>query len=351
MININFSKLDVDTLHEGFTQHPSPQVRVRLHMLYLKSQGISHTQICELCRTSRPTLAKYLKAYQTKGIGALLKNNYKGQPSELHNFSEQIKNEFEHRPPSTLAEAADRIEKLTGLRRSIPQVRQFIYQLGFRRLKAGVLPGGPRGSSEEKELERLDWIENQLAESLEAAKAGQARLFFVDAAHFVYGAFLDFLYCIVRFFLPTPAGRKRYNVLGAIELNSKELITINNETSVNAETVCDLLLKIDLHYPYERVVIVLDNVSYQRAKVVRRLADYLGIELLFLPTYSPHLNLIERLWKFVKKECLNGKYYESFEDFKEAIERTLASLDENKDKINTLITGNFQSFLDVKTLA
>ncbi|SMG65551.1 [similarity to] transposase, partial [methanotrophic bacterial endosymbiont of Bathymodiolus sp.] len=48
-------------------------------------------------------------------------------------------------------------------------------------------------------------------------------------------------------------------------------------------------------------------------------AKELGIHLLFLPPYSPNLNLIERLWKFTKKKCLYNKYYESFHNFKEAI--------------------------------
>jgi transposase len=72
------------------------------------------------------------------------------------------------------------------------------------------------------------------------------------------------------------------------------------------------------------------------------LATALGIELLFLPPYSPNLNLIERFWKYVKKTCLYSEYYETFPDFKQAILNAIAHPD--KDKLSRLLTLNFQSF-------
>ncbi len=75
------------------------------------------------------------------------------------------------------------------------------------------------------------------------------------------------------------------------------------------------------------------------------LATALGIELLFLPPYSPNLNLIERLCKFVKKEHLYSKYYEHFDLFKNAITDCLAEADgKHKQKLSSLLTLNFQAF-------
>ena len=89
----------------------------------------------------------------------------------------------------------------------------------------------------------------------------------------------------------------------------------------------------------------MDNARYQRCRLVRDLAVALGIELLFLPPYSPNLNLIERLWRFVKKKCLYSKYYENFPDFKQAI---LDCIDEadgaHKDELASLLTLKFQTF-------
>jgi len=112
------------------------------------------------------------------------------------------------------------------------------------------------------------------------------------------------VWCFVRYFIPTPAGRKRFNVLGAVDALTKEIIMVVNETTVTAETVCQLLSKLAAHVTEGPITVVLDNARYQKCALVQEYAAAVGIELLYLPSFSPHLNLIERLWRFVRKECL-----------------------------------------------
>ena len=97
------------------------------------------------------------------------------------------------------------------------------------------------------------------------------------------------------------------------------------------------------------VTLVLDNARYQRCKIVQALAQELGIELLFLPPYSPNLNLIERLWKLVKKECLYSIYYENFTLFKQAIQTFLTNMNHtHQPQLDALLTLNFQSFTEAQ---
>jgi len=137
-------------------------------------------------------------------------------------------------------------------------------------------------------------------------------------------------------------------VLGALNPLGCELVTIINETYINSQSVCELLTKIkglNLNTP---VTLVLDNASYQRCHLVKNFAIELGIELLFLPSYSPNLNLIERLWKFVKKQCLYSKYYPHFDGFKKAIINCVEDTDtKHKESLKSLLTLNFQSFKKV----
>jgi transposase len=161
----------------------------------------------------------------------------------------------------------------------------------------------------------------------------------------VHGAFLCYLWSFVRLFLRTPSGRKRFNVLGALDYATKELVTIANLTYITAETVCQLLTTLAAEHPGVPVTPVLDNARYQRCRLVQDLAKSLNIELLFLPSYSPNLNLIERLWKFVKGQCLNGKYYETFDAFQASIEDCLGKIStEHRPAVESLITRNFQLF-------
>ena len=131
---------------------------------------------------------------------------------------------------------------------------------------------------------------------------------FVDAAHFVLGAFLAILWSFRRIFVETSSGRYRLNVLGALNAVTKEMITVINTTYINSWSVVELMRKIREIHPEGKIVLVLDNARYQACYLVKSGANMLNIDLLFLPPYSPNLNLIERVWKFIRKKCLNPSY-------------------------------------------
>lgn len=185
---------------------------------------------------------------------------------------------------------------------------------------------------------------------LDEAQAGLRAVFFVDAAHFVWGAFLGYVWCFARLLIPSPSGRLRFNVLGAINALTHELITVTNETYITASTVCELLWKLaDLNLKVP-ITVVLDNARYQHCRAVESFAAFLGIELLFLPSYSPNLNLIERLWKFVKQQSLYSKYYPTFDAFKAAITRCFSLTHTvHKSKLDSLLTLRFQTFPKLTT--
>lgn len=91
--------------------------------------------------------------------------------------------------------------------------------------------------------------------------------------------------------------------------------TVTNTTVVDTETMCDLLRLITSQGRVGPITLVLDNAKYQRNDVVRELANRLGIELLFLSSYSPNLHLIERLWRFTRRRVVYGMYHATFADF------------------------------------
>jgi transposase len=149
-------------------------------------------------------------------------------------------------------------------------------------------------------------------------------------------------------FIPTPSGRNRYNVLGAIDAITHNIISISNTTYINHLSVIELLEKIrDRHKDSViPISVFLDNAKYQVCKAVTEKSASLNIELMFLPSYSPNLNIIERLWKWLKKDCLNCKYYSKFSEFKEAIDDSLYKIitGQAKKEMERLLTLNFQLF-------
>ncbi len=169
----------------------------------------------------------------------------------------------------------------------------------------------------------------------------------MDAAHFVLEPFLCRLWCIVRVFIKSAAGRNRINVLGAVNAITKEVTVCTNTSFVDANTIVAFLKQLKQQYTDKPIAIVLDNARYQHCFFVTTWARSLGIHLLFLPPYSPNLNIIERLWKFTKKEILNAQYYDSPALFHQAINDFFQKINEtHHHKIEKLLTLNFQFFDD-----
>ena len=195
--------------------------------------------------------------------------------------------------------------------------------------------------------EQREFYNDKLQPLMQKAKDGGAVLLFTDASHFVMGCdFLGYIYGKTRRFIKTCSGRKRYNVLGALNFATKKVTTFTNDMYINAECVCALLKNLAEEYAGSPIYIVLDNASYQRCKLVKSLANKLGINLVYLPTYSPNLNLIERLWKHVKKQ-LRTKYHEKFAMFKGEIDLILNNTNgKDKAKIDLLIGEKVQFFDD-----
>lgn len=348
MIQIEFTPEEIKALEHERYYYPDPKVQKKLEAVYLKSQGLEHQAICRICSISKTTLVTYLKQYQEGGIERLKQTLYAGgKENELLPHAQTLKEYFEEHPPRNSVEARAKIKELTGIERSPTQIRAFMRRLGMRCRKAGHVPG--RAANPEKQAEQETFREQQLEPALAEAKEGKRVVLFMDAAHFVQGAFLGMLWCFVRLFIASPSGRKRFNVLGALDAVTKEILTVTNETYINAESVCQLLAKIAVHYAGTPITIFLDNVRYQRCQLVQDYAASLGITLVFLPSYSPHLNLIERYWRFVRKNCLYSIYYEHFADFKNAITQLIDDAHlKHLSELESLLTWNFQSFSKVQ---
>jgi transposase len=200
--------------------------------------------------------------------------------------------------------------------------------------------------------EQAVFHDTQLKPRLDAAVAGEGHVYFVDAAHLVFGTYLCCLWSFQRIFVRAASGRQRFNVLGAWNAVTRELVAVTNTTVVNTETMCELLRKIAALGLTGPITLVLDNARYQRNATVQALAAQFGITLLFLPSYSPNLNLIERLWRFLKRRSVYGRYHPTFAEFKAAIEETIARLPTtHADQLAALMTLNFQRFENASLLA
>ena len=139
--------------------------------------------------------------------------------------------------------------------------------------------------------------------------------------------------------------------MAVLNFVSKKITTVTNDTYITSTQICDLLRKVALEYAGKPIYIILDNASYQKALLVQELAVQMGISLIYIPSYSPNLNLIERFWKFTKNR-LRTKYYDDFDVFKRTIDSIVDSADkENKEAIDKLIGDKVQLFDDINPVS
>ena len=118
---------------------------------------------------------------------------------------------------------------------------------------------------------------------------------------------------------------------------------IRFDDTIDAISTIALFEQIERANPLaKRITIICDNARYYRSKAVSEYLENSRIDLLFLPPYSPNLNLIERFWKFFKRQVLYNHYYEAFNDYKNACKRFFRELDSYVPRLRSLLTENFE---------
>ena len=141
--------------------------------------------------------------------------------------------------------------------------------------------------------------------------------------------------------LKANCGRQRLNINGAINIETMSS-TIGFYDTINADSAIDLFLKIESKHPEaESIYIIVDNARYYRSLLLKESLEGTKIKLIFLPPYSPNLNLIERYWKFFKKKVLNNRYYETFDEFKQACKNFFRKRKKYLPELETLLAENF----------
>lgn len=321
--------LDEDELKDKF--------RRKLLALKMRYAGAPLEIISSSLGVTVRTISNYLSEFREGGIKATMEDRAYNPESSLDPYRKELEKHFRKEPVGCAKQARQRIEKLTGILLSTSQTRRVMRQLGMRYRKAGQIPGKADGAKQ------LEFLDQELLPKLQEASEGKRKVFFVDASHFVMGAVVGMLWSFARVFVRGASGRKRYNVLGALDSETKEVISVSNDTYITAPTVCELLEKLRTSNTQIPMTLVLDNARYQKCKLVSAKAKELQIELLYLPPYSPNLNIIERLWKHVKQNCLKNTYYEDFESFCEAIDSEITKVNTTlRQELKSLFSLNFQ---------
>ena len=221
---------------------------------------------------------------------------------------------------------------------TVSGLNKWLHQQGFSYKQP---KGVPHKFDEKKQAEFIDTYE-----ALRDGLGEDETILFMDAVHPTQATNVScgWIRKGVDKPIETTGSRPRLNLIGAIELGQLNHAVVQDYDRVNSETICQFLDERQVHYPPNQTLhLILDGAGYHRSQVVKDKATALGIQLHYLPPYSPNLNPIERLWKVMNEHARNNRYFATAKEFRRQIQYFFdETLPKIADPLNTRITDNFQ---------
>ena len=339
-------KKDLQFIKKNRIHYSQKPLRIRLNILWLTTKHKNASDIAEYAGCSERHVFHVIEKYMSDGLNGVLEYEKHKKESELKPYSDLIKKDLEDNPLPTAKDIQKRIFDLTGIKKSVNQVISFIKSLGAKHIKPTRVPMGKNETDLKKKAKKQkEYVEDKLTPHIEQHASGKCKLLFMDASHMQVACVVGCIWCFVKQYVPALNIRGRVNVIGAISPNGKDFIYDVSQSSVNQEAIMRFLRKISRAFKGHDIRLVLDNASYHHAHAVEELAAELGITLVFLPVASPNLNIIERLWKFVKSKFLKNKIFTHLDELENILETVLKTLKRKyKKELESLLTTNFQYF-------
>jgi transposase len=315
---------------------------MKLSVLVCLDEGLTQEQTATVLGISSSTVYNCKRKFGEDGLSKYLDRHYVPYSGRLDDEQlAALDTEVDEGLYRSIAEIGEWIDRKFEVQYSQSGLRQLLKKLGFVYKKAGQLPGNV-------DVKKQDEFMVELKQFLEMEMQDHEAIYFMDAVHPQHNTRPDYVWTKrgKEKWIPSNTGRRRVNINAAINFADPTEVQIVEADSINGQTTQELLEKILLHNPDKSsIYVIADNARYYHFGGLEDwLLDNPQIQILHLPAYSPNLNLIERLWKFMRKKVINLHYYPKFDDFKAAILNFFKNLGQYKQELASLITPNFQRF-------
>lgn len=328
----------IKKLTDAYKSVKDKKTAIRIDCVILWGKGYDWAVIEDVLMISVGLIHDAVNKYKFSGIAGLTESHYEGHNYKMTGEQEEATVEFVEKnyiPDSKMA--INWVKEHFGIEYSEQGMQDFLKRHSFVYKKPKGIPGKHPCEEEQKAfIKRIKKVIDKCADKTDEA------VYFSDGSGFYHNVKPGYGWIKKgkEKFFKTNTSREKININGAYNPKDQEAVCIEQEDSVNQQSNMKLIDKIvSIHPEYRKTSIVLDNAKYNHGNLfkehLKQIKKEKGveIELIYLPTYSPNLNLIERLWKYAKKKLLSV-YYEEFGEFKEKIKRFFEY--EIKEKVHRL---------------
>lgn len=310
---------------------------VKITVLLMLHFGKSKEEIALCLGISESTLGNYEKKYEAEGIDLYLKDPYHGYEGKLNEAEQEVLcAELDANLYKNTAEISVFIREKFDKTYTYQGLAPLLKRLGFSYKKTKLVPCAA-------DLEKQAAFVKDF-EMLMSAISDQEACYFVDAVHPQHNT--RPAYAWIRTGqereIPSNSGRKRLNLNGALNAqNPSDVIMVESER-INAQSTWELYQKLEEKQPdKECIYAISDQARYYKNKELKEKLKESRVKQIFLPAYSPNLNLIERLWKFLRKEAIDTEFCRTFEEFRQKILDFFYHIGIHSEELERLISWNF----------
>ncbi len=338
-IEVKLDKEERQEIEKAIRESNDRKKADRLRVILSKDDGHSNKFIARLLQMGRNQVTKILRHYQQEGWPALLQaGQHQGATPKLSPEQQQaLKVELTLNIYATAQRVIAWVQQRWQVTYDVSGMHKLLKRLGFSYKKNRLVP-----SKADPELQRrfVHWVAG-----LRLRLGPDDLLMYSDAVHFKHNAEAGYAWSLLGspHQIPSNTGRQRYNVLGAYDPQSHEYCFLLTEDNINQDKLIEFLVLLRAQFSTKKkIYVIMDNASYNHAHRVKAEAKKQNIILDYLPPYSPNLNPIERLWKFVRKMFFKDKYRDTFAKFCTQLDHFFADLDQYRAELTSLLTENFE---------
>jgi transposase len=309
----------------------------RIKTIILLSKGYTQKEVASILMLDVDTISKWVKKFKTSSnINTWLDDNYIAYKGKLTSQeTSQLKTYLSENIILSVKQVISFVKEHFGKSYSESGMKDLLHSNGFSYKQLNLFPIKADIEKQKQFVSEFEQLNQNLTEDEE--------IVFIDGVHPQHNTRSTKAWVLkgTEQYISTNTGRQRINLNGAYNVNNQDVI-IREDPTINAQSTIKLFEQIQNKYSLKiRIYAIADNAKYYRSKLVKEYLKNSKIELIFLPSYSPNLNLIERLWKYLRKKVINTTYYPKFEQFKNAIKNFFENIESKKDELKQFIGSKF----------